>query len=74
MAAEKEKDTAGLPHAKSQRGRPRKRGPTKMPVTIRLDIDLVDELKASGQGWQTRLNNAVREWVFSGSSDDGEDE
>lgn len=44
-----------------------------MPVTIRLDIDLLDELKASGPGWQTRVNNVVRDWVFSGNPEDGAD-
>jgi uncharacterized protein (DUF4415 family) len=74
MAADKDREThgalvaAGAP--KLQRGRPRKRGPTKVPVTIRLDIDLLEELKSGGQGWQTRLNNAVREWVFSGKVDE----
>jgi uncharacterized protein (DUF4415 family) len=55
---------------KTPRGRPRKRGPNKVPVTIRIDIDLLDELKASGPGWQTRVNNAVRDWVFRENPDD----
>ena len=58
---------------KPPRGRPRKRGPSKVPVTIRLDIDLLDELKASGPGWQTRVTNVVRDWVFSGNPEDGAD-
>jgi uncharacterized protein (DUF4415 family) len=41
-----------------------------VPVTIRIDIDLLDELKASGPGWQTRVNNAVRDWVFRENPDD----
>ena len=41
------------------------RGParTKAPVSIRLDLDLVEELRASGPGWQGRVNNALREWL-----------
>lgn len=74
MAAEKERGTHGILAAaeasKLQRGRPKKRGPTKVPVTIRLDIDLLEELKSGGAGWQTRLNNAVRDWVFSDKTDE----
>lgn len=43
----------------------RKRGPakTKEAISIRLDIDLVKKLRASGPGWQSRVNDALREWV-----------
>lgn len=42
-----------------RRGRPPKETP-KVPVTIRLDADLVEQLRASGQGWQTRVNDILR--------------
>lgn len=32
----------------------------KVSTTIRLDADLLAVLKASGPGWQTRVNDAVR--------------
>lgn len=35
----------------------------KRQVTVRLDPDLLDRLRATGPGWQTRLNKAVREWL-----------
>ncbi|AMJ60638.1 BrnA antitoxin family protein [Bosea sp. PAMC 26642] len=43
----------------------RKRGPakTKESISIRLDIDLVQKLRASGPGWQSRVNEALREWI-----------
>jgi uncharacterized protein (DUF4415 family) len=43
----------------------RKRGPakTKEAISIRLDIDLVEKLRASGPGWQSRVNDALREWL-----------
>ncbi len=43
----------------------RRRGParTKEAVSIRLDIDLVEQLRASGPGWQSRVNDALREWL-----------
>ena len=33
---------------------------TKEVVTIRLDRDVVAHFKASGDGWQTRVNEALR--------------
>lgn len=44
------------------RGRPRSLAP-KQQVTVRLDAGLLDALRATGPGWQTRLNDAVREWL-----------
>lgn len=36
------------------------RAPIKQPVTIRLDADLAEHFRASGHGWQTRLNDLLR--------------
>jgi uncharacterized protein (DUF4415 family) len=44
-------------------GRPPYEEPKKAPVTIRLDVDVIAALKATGKGWQTRVNEAMREWV-----------
>jgi uncharacterized protein (DUF4415 family) len=41
------------------------RSPPKVPTTLRLDPDLLAALKATGKGWQTRVNEALREWVKS---------
>ncbi len=40
-------------------GRPRKENP-KVPVSIRLDPDVVAKFKATGPGWQSRINEALR--------------
>lgn len=45
-----------------RRGRPLGSG-TKVQVTLRLDVDVVERLKSTGAGWQTRANNALRNWV-----------
>jgi uncharacterized protein (DUF4415 family) len=47
-----------------RRGRPPSPETRKQPVKIRLDPDLVAALRASGPGWQTRLNAALREAVL----------
>lgn len=36
---------------------------TKVPTTMRLDSDVVDSFKATGDGWQTRINAALREFL-----------
>jgi uncharacterized protein (DUF4415 family) len=41
------------------RGRPKMEHP-KRQVTLRLDADLLDAYKATGRGWQTRVNEALR--------------
>ncbi|MFB9952046.1 BrnA antitoxin family protein [Rhizobium puerariae] len=43
----------------ARRGRP-KAEQTKQPVTIRLDPDIVDHYKATGRGWQSRMNDDLR--------------
>lgn len=43
---------------KNKGGRPR--GSNKELVSIRLDRDALDRLRAAGPGWQTRVNEAVR--------------
>ncbi len=43
-------------------GRPRSQTP-KIPVTVRLDKTVVDYFKASGRGWQTRLNATLADYV-----------
>lgn len=37
--------------------------PQKKVLNIRIDADLLDTLKASGKGWQTRLNAWIRNGV-----------
>ena len=54
----------GLVALKKQRGeRGPQKSPTKVPTTIRFDADVLAALKASGKGWQTRVNEAVRDWL-----------
>ncbi|MGI5089823.1 BrnA antitoxin family protein [Treponema vincentii] len=39
--------------------------PQKKVLSIRVDADLLEALKASGKGWQTRLNNWIRNGINS---------
>ena len=42
-----------------RRGRP-KAAVTKVPVKLRLDPDVLEALRATGDGWQTRVNETLR--------------
>jgi uncharacterized protein (DUF4415 family) len=44
------------------RGRP-KLEDKKIPISIRLDSDAVESLRALGPGWQTKLSNKISEWM-----------
>lgn len=44
-----------------QRG-PQK-APTKELISLRVDRDVIDAYRASGRGWQTRANDALRAYA-----------
>ena len=43
-------------------GRP-KAEKTKVPIAIRLSPDVVEYFKATGAGWQSRIDAALHEWM-----------
>ena len=43
---------------KHRGGRPR--GSNKQAVSLRLDRDVIEKFKATGAGWQSRINEALR--------------
>lgn len=44
------------------RGRP-KAPSHKVPISLRLSPEVVEFFRATGRGWQSRLNSALREYV-----------
>ena len=44
-----------------QRGRP-KAETTKQSLTVRYDRDIIKAFKATSKGWQSRMNDALRDW------------
>lgn len=44
------------------RGRP-KAAVTKERITIRLSQEVVERFRASGEGWQTRVDAALKDWL-----------
>ena len=49
----------------SRRGRPKLDAP-KVEVKIRLDAKIVEHLRGSGPGWQTRVNSWLGKLVANG--------
>jgi uncharacterized protein (DUF4415 family) len=47
-----------------KRGRPLKEV-TKAPVSIRLSPDVVEAFRMTGKGWQTRVDEALKDWLKS---------
>jgi uncharacterized protein (DUF4415 family) len=43
-----------------RRSRGPQKAPTKQLVSLRLDSETVEAFKATGPGWQTRMNDALR--------------
>ncbi|MCM1513131.1 MAG: BrnA antitoxin family protein [Oxalobacter formigenes] len=38
-------------------------GSGKEQIAIRFDKDVLAGLRATGKGWQTRINEVMREWL-----------
>jgi len=53
---------AELSQFKRGRGRPLGSG-TKEQVTLRLDAQILELFRATGNGWQTRINDALMDWA-----------
>ena len=70
-------DQEGVPHpsrndwpekfekASVRRGRP-PLAKTKVSTTIRLSREVIDHFKAGGRGWQSRIDEALREFIQKG--------
>ncbi len=39
------------------------KAPTKERITIRLSPEVVQPFRATGEGWQTRVDAALKEWL-----------
>jgi uncharacterized protein (DUF4415 family) len=49
-------------------GRPKK-DKTKMLISVRYEKHIIDAFRASGDGWQTRMNLALSDWLKSHPAD-----
>jgi hypothetical protein len=55
--------------ALAEKRKPGQRGPqvapTKQLVSVRYSPEVLAYFKASGAGWQSRMDDALKQWVFS---------
>jgi len=47
----------------SRRARGAQKAPTKERITIRLSPEVVAPFRATGDGWQTRMDAALKDWL-----------
>jgi uncharacterized protein (DUF4415 family) len=68
--ADSDIDTRDIPEVTDWSGAERGRfyRPVKQLLSVRLDSDVVAWFKASGAGYQTRINAALREYVKTHSA------
>jgi len=52
-----------LPAAMLRRFRGAQKAATKERISIRLSPDVIQRFRASGPGWQTRVDDALRSWL-----------
>ena len=45
------------------RGRGPQKTPLKVSTTIRLSPDVLQAFRAGGEGWQTRIDAALKDWL-----------
>jgi uncharacterized protein (DUF4415 family) len=49
--------------AAKMRHRGQQKAPTKVMTTIRLSPEVIAHFRAAGNGWQSRIDDALREWI-----------
>ena len=50
----------------SLRRRGPQKSPKKIPISIRLSPDVASGLRATGDGWQRRVDDVLRSWLEKG--------
>jgi BrnA antitoxin of type II toxin-antitoxin system len=46
-----------------RRVRGRQKAPTKVLLSVRYSPQVVDYFRATGEGWQARMDEALKEWI-----------
>ncbi|MCW2406920.1 uncharacterized protein (DUF4415 family) [Sphingobium sp. B1D7B] len=49
--------------AAKMRARGKQKTPTKVSTTIRLSPEVVEHFRSDGPGWQSRIDDALKDWV-----------
>ena len=56
-----------------RRTRGKQKAPTKEAVSIRLDHDVLAHYRASGRGWQSRINETLRQYIVGEKPEETEE-
>jgi uncharacterized protein (DUF4415 family) len=48
---------------KLRKGRGPQKAPTKELISLRVSRDVLGRFRETGEGWQTRMDEALREWI-----------
>jgi len=54
---------ASVQHTLASRHRGPQKAPTKQQVTVRFSPEVLARFRASGQGWQSRMDAALQDWL-----------
>ncbi|MGH8650773.1 MAG: BrnA antitoxin family protein [Gammaproteobacteria bacterium] len=58
---------SALPESLQAKLATRRRGPQQAPtkerITVRLSREVLEHFRAMGDGWQTRMDEALKEWL-----------
>ena len=52
-----------MPLSQFLANRPKRRRPAKIAVTIRYSHDVLEAFKSTGEGWQVRMDAALKDWL-----------
>ena len=63
--------TVALAKKRKQGERGPQVAPTKRMVSVRFSPEVIEYFKGTGAGWQTRMNDVLREWVSGRTSKRG---
>jgi len=58
---------AGIAAMAKKRGRPASAS-RKEQIALRVDHDVLSAFRATGAGWQTRMNDALKDWLSTHSA------
>ena len=62
------RDVLPLALQKTLKIRGAQKSPTKVSTTIRLSPDVLAAFKSEGNGWQTRIDTALKDWLQTHSA------
>lgn len=59
-----------MPLSQFLASRQNKRRPAKIAVTIRYSHEVLEAFKSTGEGWQVRMDTALKDWLKNNNPND----